>query len=75
MTEEQIRKSMEGQFNLTIFLNNLAKEEEALVSLNHSSDFNVGRINLLNDIIEALEGYTSLKSNFNRKRISENSSI
>ena len=52
------QKDMEGQFNLTIFLNNLAKEEERLVSLTPGvsiSDVNTGKVNILNDIIEALE--------------------
>lgn len=72
MTEEQIRKNMEGQFNLTIFLNNLAKEEERIANIVPISDVNIGKVNILNDIIESLEGYTSIRSNFNRERFPEN---
>ena len=71
MKREQIQKNMEGQFNLTIFLNNLAKEEERLVSQTPGtpiSDVDTGKVNTLNDIIEALEPYTSFRNGW-RKRL------
>jgi hypothetical protein len=72
MKQEQIRKNMEGQFNLTIFLNNLAKEEERLVSQTPGtpiSDVDTGKVNILNDLIETLECYTSHRPGW-RKRVS-----
>ena len=71
MTRDQIQKGMEGQFVLATFINNLATEEERIFNIVPISNVNIGKLNILNDIIESLEGYTSIRSNFNRERFPE----